>query len=106
MSLPMVDNSGFGERRSGIPEHRVRLVDLFQPADFLLRKLDLHGRRGVFQVARLGGPDDRGGDDRFGQHPGQGNLRIRHAVLFGHLADPVGDRKIVVARVEGFGETV
>src|SRR5258708_6893966 len=38
-------------------------------------------------MMRLGGTDDRRGDERLVRHPGQGDLRFRHASLCGNLCD-------------------
>ncbi len=83
--------------RSGklrITEHGMRLIGFFHVLDFLRGELDREGRDGIIQVMRLGCADDRGGDDRFGEHPGQSHLRHRQAARLGHLVDPLCDRQV------------
>ena len=48
----------------------MRLIGFFQLLDFIRGELDREGCDGIIQVMRLGCANDRGGDDRFGEHPG------------------------------------
>src|SRR5438270_4918050 len=53
-----------------ITKHRMRLIGFFQMANFIRGELDRDGCDSIIQVMRLGCPDNRGSDDRFGEDPG------------------------------------
>jgi hypothetical protein len=84
----------------------MRPIGFFQSLDFLRDELDGQGGDGVIQVVRLGGPNNRGGDDRFGEHPGQGHLRHRQAARLGQFADPLDRGQVVFLGVAALGKGI
>ena len=69
----------------------MRLIGFFQKLDFFRGELDRDRRDRIFQVLGLGCANDRGSNDRLGEHPGQGHLRHRQSAGFSHFADLLGD---------------
>ena len=57
-----------------MPQNQMGFIRLFQLTDFLGRKLDFQRGHGFFEMLQFGGADDRGGDMRLVQHPGQRDL--------------------------------
>ena len=71
-------------------------ITLFQALDLFGTELDGQRRNGVLDVLQLGRADDRGSDDRLGEHPGQGYLRHWQAAFLSQVTDSLGDLKIFI----------
>src|ERR1700732_4320980 len=68
--------------------HLVRRVRLFQQRNLLTRKFYLHAGEGLVEMVQPGGADDRGGDDRLCQKPGERHLRSGNAARWRDSRDP------------------
>ena len=64
---------------------------MLQGCDLLGGELHIYRGNRVVEMVQLGGADDRGGNNRFRQEPGERNLCPRDATGFGHLGDAISD---------------
>ena len=78
-----------------MPRHRLRMIGLLELGDRAGVELELRRRDRVGEVMRLRGADDRRGDERLRQHPGERDDRRLGIQLLGRLDDPFADRLIL-----------
>ena len=86
----------------------MRLVEFLQGGDFICGEAHGNGGESIREMVRLGGPNDRCGDERFAEHPGQRDLRVGQTAMFSDLAQPVDDFAIARfgARVQAVAKLV
>src|SRR5438874_8002468 len=72
----------------------MRDVGFLYGGGFLRRQLERQGSDRVVQVVELRGADDRRGDERFLQQPGERDLSPGYSSLFCDLAGPVDDAAV------------
>src|SRR4051794_38208523 len=73
--------------------------DLLDLAQRLWRQLYVCGWRGLFDLTWAAGPDDGDISRRVGQHPGDGQLRHRDALPFGHTLESLDDRQVACEEI-------
>src|ERR1700753_1783675 len=91
--------------RSDVAGDRVGLVGLLEGGDVLVAQLEVDGGDRVAEVLGFGDADDRGGDRRVGEDPGERHLGGRRAEALRHL-EGAGDDLLVLTAVEGGAELV
>ena len=79
----------------------MRHIRLLQGGYLAGRKFYVHRCESVVEVVQLGGADDRGGDDRLGEQPGQRHLRPWNPPRPRNLGDAVDDLAVCLG---GFPE--
>src|ERR1700744_6624936 len=89
-----------------MPQHRMRLVPLFQLLQLLVGKLEGERRHGVLQRPRLTGPYNGCRNDRLGKYPREGYLCRGNAAPGSYGIDDAGDVEVVVAGIKGFAKGV
>ena len=87
------------------PGRPVGCIGLLDCLDFDLSKVQFEGCDGLGEMTRLGGADDRGGDNGVTEHPRQRDLGHADAARLGDLLDGVNDR-LIEGRVEGLDDVV
>src|SRR2546423_97775 len=88
-----------------VPADRVRLVRRFDPLDVLVGQGHLQRAERVLQVFEFRRADDRCGDARLTQQPGQRHLGRLDALVRSHVVDRLHHGEVVVG-VEGVAELV
>ena len=84
----------------------MRDVRLLEPRDLVVAQRELARRRARPRCAGLRRADDRRGDARLVQQPGQRDLRRRNAALRGDLRGAVDDGEVDLGVVERVGERI
>jgi hypothetical protein len=69
----------------------MRNVRLLKRRYFIGGQFHVHGCKSVVEMLQFGRTDDRSGDDRFGQQPGERHLGTRNAARRGDLRHPIDD---------------
>ena len=64
-------------------------IGFFQTLDFIRGEMNREGCDGVLQMVRLGSPNNWGGDNRLGEHPGQRDMQARNPFLFRNFRNPL-----------------
>ena len=79
------------------------LVKRFQIFDVRVVQLNGGGGHQLLELGYLGNPNDRRGDFRFPEQPGNRNLRRRVTVFFCDLDHPIGDIEDEVTVIQALG---
>src|ERR1700680_5112238 len=82
---------------SPVPQHRVRLVGLGKRLQQVRFELALERAEVLLEMLHFARADDRRGDPRLRQDPGERHLDVGDAALLSDLAHPVDDLEVVVA---------